>query len=304
MSERARIVDEMLERFHAIPGEEGDYPEASRRFFERIGEQFPTVPGVTIEVVGVGGVPAELTTPDGAVGESVILYFHGGAFVIGSPRPFRNQSARLSLAAGCQVLTVDYRLAPEHPFPAALDDAVTSYRWLLKQGWDPAQIVLAGDSAGGNLALTTLLRLRDGGDSLPAAGLLISPWVDLTCSAPSMETNADPRQFAQREGLLEDAALYLQGADPCQPLASPLFADLTGLPPLLIQVGSTETLLDDARRLAERATSAGVDVTLEVWQGMPHEWHLLSALLPPERPLVDADLAIEQLAGFAREHLR
>lgn len=222
---------------------------------------------------------------------------------MGSPRPFRNQSARLALSARLPVMVIDYRLAPEHRFPAALDDVVASFEGIIELGYAPDQIVVAGDSAGGNLALAAALRLRDARAKLPAGLMLISPWVDLACRGESMITNADPRQFAQREGLLADAESYLAGQDVHQPLASPLHANLSDLPPVLIQVGGIETLLDDARSLATRLAEAQSDVTLEIYEGMPHEWHLLAALLPPDVALQGAERAISQLATFSRRVL-
>lgn len=240
--------------------------------------------------------------PRDAATDVTLLYLHGGAFVIGSARIYREQAARMSKAAGCAVLTLDYRLAPEHPFPAALDDTVAAWRWLIEQGMPAGRIVVAGDSAGGNLALAAMISLRDAGQELPAAAVLISPWVDLECSGETMLENADPRHLAQRASLLSNAAQYLNGAHPRQPLASPLYADLSDLPPLLIQAGTAETLLSDARRLASRAGAAGVDVRLEEWEGMIHEWHLLAALLPADDPLTEAEAAIERIASFVREH--
>lgn len=299
-SERQR-VDEMLERLHAIPADGVDDLATVRVHFNGpIADAFPAIDGVELQKMVVGGVAAELTTPLNAERPGIILYLHGGAFVLGSPRPFRNQSARLALAARMPVMVIDYRLAPEHPFPAALDDVVASFCGLIDLGYAPEEIVIAGDSAGGNLALAAALRLRDAGDQLPAGLMLISPWVDLACRGASMETNADPRQFAQREGLLLDAERYLAGQDVDLPLASPINADLSDLPSVLIQVGGLETLLDDARSLAARLGEAGNDVTIEIYDGMPHEWHLLAALLPSDRPLSGAKRAIAQLAAVAR----
>lgn len=303
MTDHDERIERILQELQTIPKPKKSTIDAARGFFEAVGERFPTVPGVRVEPVDAGGRPAESVMPSNDEPVGTFLYVHGGAFVIGSPRIYRNQSSRLALASGMRVLTLDYRLAPEHPFPAGLDDCVAAYRWLLAQGEQPEQIVVAGDSAGGNLVLATMLRLRDAHDPLPAAGVLISPWVDLECGGETMVTNADSRHLAQRESLLENAAQYLAGHDPRDPLASPLHAELSDLPPLLIQVAGDETLLDDARMLAERARDAGVETTLEIWDGMIHEWHLLAALLPPDEPLPDADEALERVADFARTHL-
>ncbi|MFW6075228.1 MAG: alpha/beta hydrolase [Chloroflexota bacterium] len=299
----AQQVERMLDRLHAVPQEDGSWPESRRLFFEAVGKQFPEVSGVVIEEIAAGGRPAEVVAPESRTPRGTILYLHGGAFIIGSPRIYRNQSSRIALSSGCRVVTLDYRLAPEHPFPAALDDTIASFRGLVEQGESPDHIVMAGDSAGANLALGAMVQLRDAGEPLPAAAVCISPWTDLSCRGETMATNANSRHFAQRESLLHDAGHYLAGEAPEHPLASPIHADLSGLPPLLIQVGSEETLVDDARNLARRAEQSGVDVTFEIWSGMVHEWHLLAALLPEDEPLEDAEAAIDQIAGFVYSHL-
>jgi phosphinothricin tripeptide acetyl hydrolase len=183
-----------------------------------------------------------------------------------------------------------------------VDDSVAAYHWLIEGGVQPEGLVIAGDSAGANLALATMLVLREAGEPLPAAAVCLSPWVDLLCQGESMVTNAHPRHLAQKASLLVDTGYYLNGADSRNPLASPIHADLTGLPPMLIQVGGVETLVDDATHLAERARDAGVDATLEVWEGMIHEWHLLAALLPEDDPLQEAVDAIERIGAFVRQH--
>lgn len=294
----------MLARLRSVPDPGTAGVDGERAFFEAVGAMFPVHPDVSVRQVDTGGVPAELVVAPGADAGSVVLYLHGGAFVIGSARIYREQSARLSRATGYSVLTLDYRLAPEHPFPAALDDTLAALRWLREARGIPAgRIVVAGDSAGGNLALAALISMRENGEPMPAVGVLISPWVDLECSGETMLTNADPRHLAQRSSLLDNAATYLGGQDPRQPLASPIYADLSGLPPLLIQAGAAETLLADARNLASRAESAGVDVQFEEWDGMIHEWHLLAALLPENDPLPEAEAAIEGIARFIRERV-
>lgn len=243
--------------------------------------------GVTCTPVDAGGVSAEWSVAAGVDEAKVVLYVHGGGYVMGSAGSHRDVTGRLSKAAGARVLSLNYRLAPEHPFPAPVDDAVAAYRWLLAQGISPGNIAVAGDSAGGGLAIATLLALRDAGEPLPAAGIGISPWVDMEGTGESMTTRAAVDPVVQKEGLLGMAKLYLGDADPKNPLAAPLHADLAGLPPLLLQVGDAETLLDDSTRLAERARAAGVDVTLKVWDEMPHVWHLFAPILPEGRQAID-----------------
>jgi monoterpene epsilon-lactone hydrolase len=222
----------------------------------------------------------------------VLMYLHGGGYQLGSPGTLRNLIGLLSAGASARVLSVDYRLAPEHPFPAAVEDALTAYRWLLAAGTDPAAIAIAGDSSGGGLALGTLVALRDAGDALPAAAAVISPWTDLALTGESLRTRAEAEVMVKPTGMPETAALYLNGADPRHPYASPLYADLRGLPPILIHVGDAEVILDDSIRFAARARDAGVDVTLEVWDEMPHVWHAFAGLLP------EADQAVAGLGAW------
>jgi acetyl esterase/lipase len=239
---------------------------------------------------GADGPPADGPT---------VLYLHGGAYVMGSLTSHRDIAARLAAASGGRALHLDYRLAPEHPFPAALDDAEAAYRWLLEGGGPSGatgagRIVLAGDSAGGGLALALLVRLRDGGTPLPAGAVCFSPWTDLEGLGESMTTRAAADPTIRRESLLIAAGQYLAGADPRTPTAAPLWADLAGLPPLLLQVGGSEVMLDDSRRLAARAREAGVAVELDVWPLMFHGWQLYARLLPEGRE------AIARAAAFVR----
>jgi len=223
-----------------------------------------------------------------------VLYLHGGGYVIGSPRSHRHLAAAIAGAAGTSALLLDYRLAPEHPFPAAVDDAVAAYRWLLDQGIAAGHIAVAGDSAGGGLTVATLLALLNARLPMPAAGVCISPWVDLTCRGESYRSKADVDPIVRSAGVSEMARAYLATTDPRSPLASPLFADLRGLPPLLIHVGSDEVLLDDAIGLAERAKAAGVDATLEQWDRMIHVWHWFLPMLD------EAQAAVASIGSFVR----
>lgn len=268
-----------------------------RAGLEAMAGAFPLAPDATCEKVDAGGVPAEWITVPGADSTSAILYLHGGGYVVGSINSHRGLASRLSRAAGARALAIDYRLAPEHPFPAAVDDATTAYRWLVKRGVSPRRIVIAGDSAGGGLAVATLVNLRDQGDPLPAAGVCLSPWVDLEGIGESMTARAHLDPMVQKEGLQMLARHYLGKADARSPLAAPLYADLSGLPPLYIQVGTAETLYDDSTRLAERARKAGVDVTLEPWEEMIHVFQLFAAMLPEGRE------AIERIGAFVRRQV-
>jgi monoterpene epsilon-lactone hydrolase len=259
--------------------------------------QFKVPTDVCCESVDAGGVPAEWITTPGVVPERVVYYLHGGGYVLGSLNTHREMVSRLSRTASARVLIIDYRLAPENPFPAALDDAVAAYRWLLSVGVDPARLAIAGESAGGGLTVTTLAALRNAGEPLPAAGICLSPWVDFEALGESMVTKAEMDPLVNREGGLMWAKAYLGNIDPRTPLASPLYTDLTGLPPLLIQVGTAEILFDDARRLADRARAAGVDVTLEPWDDMIHMWHFFAAILP------EGQQAIDRIGEFIRQHV-
>ncbi len=267
----------------------------SRAAFENLARVCPVAPDVAVEPMTAGGVPVEWLTPPGVDRARALLFLHGGAYVMGSLSTHRDLASRLARAAGARALTVGYRLAPEHRFPAALDDALAAYRWLLAEGFEPRHIAVAGDSAGGGLALAMLVALRDRGLPLPAAFAGLSVNVDLEGTGESMDTRAANDPVIQRRFLLETARHYLGDHDRRDPLASPLYADLAGLPPMLLQVGSLETLLDDSTRLAERARAAGVEARLEVWEDMFHGWQLYAKMLPEGRA------AIEQVGEFVRE---
>lgn len=268
-----------------------------RAQYERAEKAFPTPADVTIEHVATPG-PAEWLTPPGARTDAAVLYLHGGGYVIGSPRSHRHLAAAIGTAAKTRVLLPDYRLAPEHPFPAAVEDATAAYRWLMAQKIAPARIVIAGDSAGGGLAVATLIALRDAGVPLPAAGVCLSPWVDLTGSGASYTTRADIDPIVKRDGIDKMALAYLAGKDARTPLASPLFADLHGLPPLLIHVGDAEVLLDDAVQLAARAKAAGVDATLDVRAEMIHVWQWFFPMLD------EGQAAIDRIGQFVQTRTR
>jgi acetyl esterase/lipase len=243
--------------------------------------------GLIREPIQVNGVPAEWVSARGAAADRAVLYLHGGGYVLGSIATHRELAARISAASGARCLVIDYRLAPEHPFPAAVEDAVKAYRWLLDVGYAPERLAIAGDSAGGGLTMATLLALRDAKLPMPATAVCISPWVDLAVEGESMSTRAKEDPMLSREPLLAMAKHYLGSGTARAPLASPVFADLRGLPPLLIHVGDHETLLDDSTRLAERARRAGVEVELEIWPEMIHVWHAFAAMVPEGREAIE-----------------
>jgi acetyl esterase/lipase len=255
-----------------------------------------TVP-VICEAVSANGVDAEWIVPADAPRDKAILYLHGGGFRLGSVTSHRDLIARIAEASGCRSLAINYRLAPEHGFPAPIEDTLAAYHWLQHQGLKPDDIVLVGDSAGGNLALAAMLSLRQRGLALPVAAALMSPWTDLTASGASYASRAEADPIHQRKMVLALAKNYLgEDGNPGDPLASPLFADLAGLPPLMIQVGDRETVRDDSIRLAERARAAGVEVELQSWDGMIHVFQMFSELAEARR-------AIASLAQFVRKHL-
>jgi epsilon-lactone hydrolase len=242
-----------------------------RAAFDTRGDLYPPPDDAVVTEVDAGGVPAHWITVAGADAGHVLLYLHGGGYRIGSFRSHAELASRLGQASGRRVLLPGYRLAPEHPFPAAVDDALAVWRWLRKvEGLSASALAVAGDSAGGGLAVAMMTALRDGGEDLPAAAVLISPWTDLSCSGASVTERADDDPVFVPDAIRQLAADYLAGADPRTPLASPLFARLDGLPPLLIQVGTAEILLSDAEELAKSAAAAGVDVTLQAGEGLPH----------------------------------
>ena len=265
--------------------------------FVQATKNFATPPtDVTVESVNVDGVPGEwLTAPD-VDNDRVLLYLHGGGYVIGSTATHRGLTGSLSIAANCRVLSLDYRLAPEHKYPAAVEDATTAYRWLLNQGIAANKIAISGDSAGGGLTLATLLALKESGDELPGAAVPISPWTDMEGTGESMKTKVDLDPMVEPGGLMGMAKLYMGDGNYQAPTASPLHGDYSGLPPLLIQVGELETLLDDALRVADKAKAAGVDVTLEAWDDMIHVWHLFAPMLPEGRD------AIARIGEFIQDH--
>lgn len=287
----------LVEILRNQPVLDGATIQDKRAGMETMAAGAPLPEGTVVEPVDAGGVPAEWVSDGSSSGDGVVLYLHGGGYCIGSMATHRAMAARFAAAGRARVLNVDYRLAPEHPHPAAVDDAVAAYRWLLGTGVAPEQVVIGGDSAGGGLVVAALVALRDGGDPLPAGGFCLSPWVDLECAGETFDTKADVDPMCSREGLSEMAAAYAGGHDLRSPLVSPVHADLTGLPPLLIHVGTAETLLDDSVRLAERARAAGVEVHLEAWDDLVHVFQAFAPMVP------EAVEAIDGIGAFVQERL-
>lgn len=292
-------LQELLEMFAERAAAFSETPpslEERRMGANMMGKRFENLDGITTEGVDADGVPAEwVAAPD--AGSGAILYLHGGGYVTGSVISHRGMAANLSRASGCRVLTIDYRLAPENKHPAQVQDAHTAYRWMLNNGVDASSLFVAGDSAGGGLTVATLLKARDSGDPMAAAGVCISPWVDMEGNGDSMKSKAGVDPMVSYEGLMDMATHFLGDGDRRDPLAAPLHADLAGLPPLLIIVGTAETLLDDAVRLHEKAESAGVDSTLEIWQDMVHIWPWFAPFLP------EGQQAMDQMGDFIKEQI-
>jgi len=289
------ILDELIATLRANDLDLADDPGPLRVAYEDMFAAFPVAEDLTVENTEIGGVPAVSVKVPGSAG-GVVLYFHGGGYVIGSAKGYRSLAGEVARAAGMDALAIDYRLAPEHPFPAAVDDAVAAYRALVSGGTSPEKIVFAGDSAGGGLTLAALIKLRDEGDALPAAALLISPWADLTGSAASIVANEHNDPSLTRQGLEACAAHYLGDEDRSHPLASPAKSDLSGLPPLLVQVGSIEILLDDSLIIAANAGASGTMVRLEVHPGLPHVFHAFNFMLP------QAKTALDEAGAFLARH--
>ncbi|MFT5208641.1 MAG: monoterpene epsilon-lactone hydrolase [Flavobacterium sp.] len=245
----------------------------------------------------LNGVPCEWVTTEKTDQNQVLLYLHGGGYVFGSPESHRDLAWRLADESGMRVLMVDYRLAPENPFPAALDDTTQCYRWLLDEGFSPNSIAIGGDSAGGGLALASLVNMKNLGLTLPNSGILLSPWLDLSVSGESLETNADADAILTPYALRSMAEHYLGGLDRTAALASPLFADLSDLPPLLIHVGSTEILLSDTERVRDIIKESGGQVITKIWPKMPHVFQVLASRIP------EGKVAISELSTFLKDNL-
>ncbi len=297
MSARTRIVRGGLRLFFkwASFGRNPSIKRMRRRM-ERMKRLVPSPPNDTAEIsLTVAGMPAVRVMTPRSRDDRHILYLHGGGYVSGSPQLYRDFIWRIADATQARVLCVSYRLAPEHPFPAAVDDAMAAYRWLLAQRADPRRLTIMGDSAGGGLTFATLLRLRDERAPLPASAVALSPWTDLALTGESYTRNArsDPMLNAKQVPAL--ARHYLASTDPKHPYASPVYGDPRGLPPTLIQVGSDEILRDDAERIAENLRAAASSVDLQIWRDMPHVWQTMTRVLP------EAQQAIDRIGEFVRQ---
>ena len=295
---QSRTLASWLRRQKFFGGEQID-PIKLRMRIERLAGKAPPPRRVRVVPVAADSVPGEWLIPRDAPQDRALLYVHGGAWFMGSATTHRSLVASLAYASGVRALSINYRLAPEHPFPAGLDDCMAAYEWLLRSGIAPNKIIVAGDSAGGNLTLALLIALRDAGKPLPAGAVAISPATDLTFTGESYTARAHLDPFFSRLG--PDATVMLQGYtaghDPRHPLISPLYADLHGLPPLLLHVGDHEALLDGVVGFGERAAAAGVDVQTVVWPGMFHVFQAFAAILP------EARRANAQIAAFIRSRL-
>lgn len=270
-----------------------------REGLEKLAKMVKVPKDVKCEPIDIEGIPAEWISSPGANKDHVILYLHGGGYVSGSLNTHRELVSRISRASRARILSIEYRLAPEDPFPAGLEDATKAYQWLInEQGIPESNIIIAGDSAGGGLTLATLLNLRDKGIALPAAGVCLSPWTDLDCTGDSFKKNVKIDFMCTPEGLILDARLYLGDTNPRNPLASPLYANFHGLPPLLVEVGTDEILHDDSIRVAESAKEHGVEVQLDIWDNVGHVFQAFAAFAP------EGQEGIEKIGEFVQRILK
>ncbi len=294
---RSRAIYKLLKRTGS-PFDAGASLARQRSTLERQARFTIRPSRVDIQPISIGEMSAEWITPDEAENNRAVLYLHGGGYTMGSCNTHRSLATRIALASRAPVLLIDYRLAPEYPYPAALEDAKEAYRWLLTQGIESRKIVFAGDSAGGGLALAAAVAIRDENEDLPAGVVCISPWADLSMSGETVSTCEKTDPLISLETSLKHASRYTGGQDPASPLISPVFADLSGLPALLVQAGEHEILRSDSQRLSENARQVGVSVSLEIWEGMWHVWHMFAGLMP------EAQRAIDRIGRFIQERLQ
>lgn len=299
-SKEAEAAKELIRQFRDAFVPDGPPPtlEQQRAAIGMMTASASEPEGVAISETYAGGCRAYWHDPASGAQDRVILYVHGGGYMGGSPKSHERLVSHLAKATGCRALNLDYRLAPEHPHPAAVQDATNAYRWLLAQGFRPGHIAISGDSAGGGLTLATLLSLKENGLPQPAAGVPLSPWTDMEGLGDSMTTNAEADLMIPRDALRGTAAAFLgEGNDPRDPLAAPLYGDYKGIAPLYIQVGGDETLLDDSTRVAEKAKAAGVDVKLDVFPEMQHVFQASVGRMP------EATDAVQRIADYLRPKL-
>ncbi|PLT35162.1 alpha/beta hydrolase [Bacillus sp. V5-8f] len=269
--------------------------QESREGLDKLLGSFPLDPEVKVEKLSVEGIPVEWVAAPNARQDAVFLYLHGGGYIVGSLNTHRDIASKLSRATATRVLVIDYRLAPENPYPAAIEDAVKAYRWVVSSGVSPERIIIGGDSAGGGLTMATLLSLREAGDTLPAAAVLLSPWTDMEGTGESMESRASVDPWLNPEQTRQSPVLYIGSLDPRHPHVSPIYADLKGLPPMIVHVGNDEILLDDSVRLVEKARAAGIDVTFKIWEEM---WHVFQQFPTPE-----AKQSIDEIGEYVVQKL-
>ena len=290
-------LENIISQLKSEPLPENFTLEEIRSAFEEVARFFSSSEDAEIEQVNIDGIPGEFVKGFKNSSPSTIMYLHGGGYGSGSLNTHRTLAYQLSKTSGFQVLLVDYRLAPEYPFPAAIEDSIKAYRWLQQNGLSAECIGIAGDSAGGGLALATCITLLKDQEQLPGAVVCISPWTDLAAQGKSFQTKTAVDPICSQFMIEFFRNLYVQKVDFCHPLASPLYADLTGVPPLLIQVGTEEILLDDSIRLAEKAKQCGVETELKIWEKMIHVWHLFAPSLS------EGQDAIAEVANFFNKHL-
>ncbi|SDH71055.1 alpha/beta hydrolase [Variovorax sp. OV700] len=269
-----------------------------RARYSKMLAQNPAPAGITFEDVVIGGIPGQLATPDVLRTDAVVVYIHGGAYIVGEPAGYHGIGGNLAKTMGAKVFLPDYRLAPEHPFPAPIDDTLRFYKGLLDEGYPARKIVFAGESAGGAMTVTVMVAARNSGLALPAGGVAISPWANLEHTGISMTNRETIDLLNTKTGLVFLANVFLQGALPNHPMASPVFADVTGLPPIMVQMGEAELMLTDGMRLATHLAENRVRMTLEVWPHMFHAWHFVAQLQPQARQ------ALESAALFMEQCLR
>ncbi len=290
-----KVLKEIIAAKRKNPYTEDKSIKQLREETEVSGSKIPLPENTKIEKIMADGVYAEWITCGNVNAEKIFMFIHGGGYYRGSIASTRATVARISEQAGVRCLSIDYRLAPEHPFPAAIDDTYTVYNWIVKQGINPKNIIVSGQSAGGGLCLALLLKIKDDKGDQPLGAVAISPWTDLSQSGDTMKTNEDIDPIISKKYLDRMAGLYLKGSPFSLPLASPLFGDLSKLPPILIQVGTAETMLDDSKRFFEKAKKVNVDINIEIWKDMFHGWHGNAHILK------DAELAIQSIGNFCKK---